>query len=375
MVAAMKTQGAILWGLGEDWSVEEMELDDPKEGEILVHLAASGLCHSDEHVRSGDIPIESFPFLGGHEGAGVVEKVGPGVTGLEVDDHVVFGFIPSCGKCHSCSTGHQNLCDLGAVILEGWQITDKTARHHARGQDVRLMCVLGTFSPYTVVNQASAIKIDKDIPLDKAALVGCGVTTGWGSAVYAAEVGPGDTVVVVGVGGIGANAVQGARLAGAKNIVAIDPLPFKREQAEGFGATHSVASAADAIPLVTELTRGAMADKAIITIGVIEGADIAPVMALIKKNGRCVVTGLGNAAHSEVSLSLFDLTLFQKQLVGSLFGSANPRSDIPKLLGLYQQGQLKLDELITKTYKLEDINQGYQDMLDGKNIRGVVLYD
>lgn len=369
----MKTKAAVLWEAGKDWSVEELELDGPKQGEVLVKLAASGLCHSDEHLRTGDMPVET-PYIGGHEGAGVVQEVGPGVTSVKEGDHVALGFIPACGRCPSCSTGHQNLCDYGALILAGKQITDGTARHHVRGQDAGIMCVLGTFSPYTVVNEASVIKIDDDIPLDKAALVGCGVTTGWGSAVYSADVQPGETVVVVGVGGIGSNAVQGARIAGARNIVAVDPVEFKREQAQTLGATHTAASMEEAFPLVQELTRGAMADKAIITIGVVQGEHIAPAMALIKKNGRTVVTGLGKATDVDVKLSLFDLTLFQKQLVGSIFGSANPRYDIPKLLSLYQSGDLKLDELITRTYQLEDINQGYADMNDGKNVRGMVVY-
>ncbi|MET0326988.1 MAG: alcohol dehydrogenase catalytic domain-containing protein, partial [Ilumatobacteraceae bacterium] len=218
----MKTKAAILWEVNTPWSVEEIELDAPKPGEVLVKIAASGMCHSDEHLTTGDLPFE-LPIIGGHEGAGVVEAVGENVSWLEVGDHVVFGFIPSCGRCPSCSTGHQNLCDLGALMGLGKQITDGGARHHAKGADLGLMCLLGTFAHHTVVNEASCIKIDKDVPLDRACLLGCGVVTGWGSSVYAAEVGPGDVVAVVGIGGIGANAIQGARLAGAKQIWAIDP--------------------------------------------------------------------------------------------------------------------------------------------------------
>ncbi len=371
----LKSKAAVLWGVGQEWKVEELELDPPQRGEVLVKLAASGLCHSDEHLVTGDLVIENFPYIGGHEGAGIVEEVGPGVTSVKKGDHIVLGFIPSCGRCPSCSTGHTNLCDLGAKILAGWQVADDTSRHHVNGQDAALMCCLGTFSPYTVVNEASVIVIDGDIPLDKAALVGCGVTTGYGSAVYAADVQPGETVVVIGCGGIGSNAIQGARIAGAQHIVAVDPVEFKRESASEFGATHTASSIEEAIPLVGELTRGAMANKAIITTGVAEGSDILFAMAIIGKNGRTVVTGLGRQTDLTVSMSLLDLTLFQKQLVGSIFGSANPRADIPRLLSLYKQGTLKLDELVTKTYKLEDINQGYVDMREGRNIRGMVLYD
>ncbi len=370
----MKTKAAILWEIGQEWSVEEVELDPPKEGEVLVKLAASGMCHSDEHLVTGDLPFE-LPIIGGHEGAGVVEQVGPGVSWLQPGDHVVFGFIPSCGRCPSCSTGHQNLCDLGMYLGGGLQIGDQTSRHHADGQDLKLMCLLGTFSERTVVNEASCIKIEPDVPLDKACLLGCGVVTGWGSAVYAAEVAPGETVAVVGVGGIGANAIQGARLAGAKRIVAIDPLEFKREKAMEFGATHTAASMEEAQPLIEELTWGQMANKVIMTMGVGSGELLGQALALTAKRGRVVVTNLHPAMEMSASISMLDLTLMEKQVVGSLFGSGNPRYDIPKLLGLYREGQLDLDGLVTKTYPLDDVNEGYDDMRAGKNIRGVLIYD
>jgi NDMA-dependent alcohol dehydrogenase len=369
----MKTKAAILWEVGKEWSVEEIELDPPKQGEVLVKLAASGMCHSDEHLVSGDLPFE-LPIIGGHEGAGVVEEAGEGVTWLKPGDHVVFGFIPSCGRCPSCSTGHQNLCDLGAALGLGMQITDGTSRHHAGGKDIGLMCLLGTFSHHTVVNEASCIKIDDDIPLDKACLLGCGVVTGWGSAVYAADVQPGETVVVVGVGGIGANAIQGAKLAGAKHIVAIDPLENKREKAMDFGATHSAESLEAALPLITDITWGTMANKVIMTMGVGNGALLAAALAVAAKRGRVVITNIHPAMETSANVSLLDLTLMEKQVVGSLFGSGNPRYDIPKLLNLWRDGQLDLDGLITKTYTLDEVNEGYQDMRDGKNIRGVMVY-
>jgi NDMA-dependent alcohol dehydrogenase len=370
----MKTQAAVLWELGAPWSVEEIELDEPKAGEVLVKLAASGMCHSDEHLVTGDLPF-ALPIIGGHEGAGVVEKVGEGVSFVEPGDHVVFGFIPSCGRCPSCSTGHQNLCDLGALMGLGTQITDGTSRHHAQGKDLGLMCLLGTFAHHTVVNEASCIKIDKDIPLDRACLMGCGVVTGWGSAVYAAETAPGDIVAVVGVGGIGANAIQGARLAGAKQIWAIDPVEGKREKAMEFGATHTAASLDEAFTAMQEKTWGRMANKTIMTMGVGSGELMAGAMGITAKRGRVVVTNIHPALEMSATMSFLDLTLMEKQVVGSLFGSANPRADIPKLLELYGDGQLDLDGLVTQTYKLDDVNQGYEDMRAGKNIRGVLVYD
>jgi NDMA-dependent alcohol dehydrogenase len=370
----MKTKAAVLWETNTPWSVEEIELDPPGPGEVLVKLAASGMCHSDEHLVTGDLPFE-LPIIGGHEGAGVVQEVGDGVSWLKEGDHVVFGFIPSCGRCPSCSTGHQNLCDLGALLAVGLQISDQTSRHHAKGADLRLMCLLGTFGHHTVVNEASCIKIDDDIPLDRACLLGCGVVTGWGSAVYAADVQPGETVVVAGIGGIGANVLQGAKLAGAKRIVAIDPLENKREKAMEFGATHTAASLEEALPLVQEITLGQMANKVVMTIGVGNGELLIHALALASKRGRVVVTNVHPASEMSASVSLLDLTLMEKQVVGSLFGSGNPRYDIPKLLGLYREGQLDLDGLVTKTYPLEGINDGYDDMRAGRNIRGVLVYD
>ena len=369
----MKSKAAILWETNKPWSVEEIELDDPKAGEVLVEMKASGMCHSDEHLMTGDLPF-ALPIIGGHEGAGIVRKVGEGVSWLAPGDHVVFGFIPSCGRCPSCSTGHQNLCDLGALMGGGRQITDGGSRHHARGQELGLMCLLGTFAHHTVVNEASCIKVDDDLPFDKVCLLGCGVVTGWGSAVYAAEVKPGDTVAVVGVGGIGANAIQGARLAGAKRIIAIDPIEFKREKAMEFGATHVFASMEEAFPQVQEMTWGHMADKVIMTPGVLYGDMMQLGTALAGKGGTIVVTGIAPITQTESSVNLFELAMWNKEIKGTIFGSLNPRADIPKLLGMYREGQLKLDELITKTYALDEINEGYRAMRDGENIRGVILH-
>jgi S-(hydroxymethyl)glutathione dehydrogenase/alcohol dehydrogenase len=379
-------RAAVLWDTHKPWEIEEITLDDPGPNEVLVELVASGLCHSDEHLVTGDMKMPQemnellgfpqYPIIGGHEGAGTVLEVGKNVQHVKPGDSVVFSFIPSCGRCPSCSTGKQNLCDLGQYLIVGRQIDGLVARHHLAkdGTDIGTMCCLGTFATHTIVNEASCVKLDDDIPVDKAALVGCGVTTGWGSAVYRANVQAGETVVVVGVGGIGINAIQGAAMAGARHIVAVDPVQFKRDQSLLFGATHTAASVEEAFALVGEITWGAMAEKAIITTSVAEGSMIASVMSLVSKGGRCVVTAVADIASTEVTLSLFELTLMQKELVGGIFGGANPRRDIPRLLRLYKEGKLKLDELITNEYKLDDVNQGYEDMRNGVNIRGLIRY-
>ena len=371
----MKTHAAVLWGVGQDWVVEELELDEPKYGEVELKLAASGMCHSDEHVRDGGVPVKSFPFIGGHEGAGVVTKAGPGVTSLKEGDHVVLGFIPACGRCPSCATGKSSICDMGAVLMDGWQISDGTARHHVRGQDARLMCLLGTFAPYTVVNEASCVKITDDVPLDKAALVGCGVTTGWGSSVYAADVQAGETVVVLGVGGVGVGAIQGAALSGARFLIAVDPSPFKQEQARLFGATHTASSIEEALPLLQDITWGRLADKVLITIGVARGDIVASAMSLVGKGGTCVHVSVGDLRQIDTKLSLFDLTAMRKTLKGSWFGNANIRKDIPDLLRLYMEGKLKLDEMITREYSLEQVNDGYEAMRKAENVRGLIRYE
>jgi NDMA-dependent alcohol dehydrogenase len=315
-----------------------------------------------------------YPIIGGHEGAGVIEEVGPNVTRVKKGDHVVCSFIPSCGRCRFCSTGQQNLCDMGATILEG-KMPDGTFRYHLGDEELGGLCMLGSFSQWGVVSEFSVVPIEPDLPLETAVLVGCGVPTGWGSAVYAAGVRPGETVVIYGIGGIGINAVQGARHAGAKNVIAVDPIAFKREKAEELGATHSAASADQAQELVTNLTWGVGADNAIVTVGVVKEDVVESAFNVIRKGGTVTVTGLGNLTEKTIHLNGAMLTLFQKRVQGTLFGSANPIYDIKKMLDLYRTGDIKLDELITKQYRLEDINAGYQDLLDGNNIRGVIIHE
>jgi S-(hydroxymethyl)glutathione dehydrogenase/alcohol dehydrogenase len=370
----MKIPAAVLWETHQPWSVEEVELDPPKQGEVLVKLAAVGLCHSDEHVVTGDLPVP-LPIVGGHEGAGVVVEVGSGVQSVSEGDHVVLSFIPSCGRCPSCVDGYQNLCDSGANMLTGLALSDGTHRIHARGQGVGQMCTLGAFAPYVVVHEDSLVTIDPGMPLDKASLLGCGVPTGWGSATHLGEVKVSDTVVVVGAGGIGMNAIQGARFAGARHVVAVDPIELKRDHADSFGATHTAASTNEALPLVAELTLGRMADVSILTAGVATGDLIAPLLFLTGKHGRAVVTAVAPLAQMEVSLNLVDLAMMQKHLVGGVLGGCNPRTEVPSLVALYHDGRLKLDELVKNTYRLDQINQGYQDMRDGRILRGLVLFD
>ena len=376
----MRTRAAVLYGAHQEWQVKDVELDAPGPGEVLIKTHAAGLCHSDEHLVTGDLATAEdgpslFPIIGGHEGSGVAIEVGEGVTDLEVGDHVAVSFVPACGRCRWCASGQQNLCDLGAGTFDPGMVTDGRCAHHGPdGEEINTMAKLGTFAEHMLLSESSVIKVGKDLPLIPVALVSCGVATGYGSAVNRAKVTAGDTVVVVGCGGIGSNAIQGAKVAGAKNIVAVDPVELKREKATGFGATHTAASMEEALELVGGLTLGLMADKVILSPGVVHGELLAPAQFLARKGGTIVVTGLAPVQQMDVQLNLFEFAMMNKEIKGTIYGSDSPRRAVPRLLSMYQAGQLKLDELVTETYSLDEVNQGYQDMRDDKNIRGVLVF-
>ncbi|MDT5332885.1 MAG: hypothetical protein QOF31_4182 [Mycobacterium sp.] len=384
----MKSQAAVLRGVGKDWEVLEIELDPPRAGEVLVKMAVAGVCHSDDHFATGDsIPSpqmvetmraaglptpEWFPLLGGHEGAGTVQETGPGVQSLRPGDRVAMSFIPACGKCRWCVSGMSYLCDVGAVLFAKEMTTDGTCRRHLGEEDLMAVTQLGTFSEYVVTAEESVIKIDDGIPFEAASLVSCGVTTGWGSATTCAGTEPGDTVVVIGIGGVGMNALQGARAVGAKYVVGVDPVAFKRDSAASFGATHTSPSAEEAIGLVRELTRGVMADRVVVTAGVVH-VDLIPLaMMLTRKGGTCVLTGVTPLNEVFVPLILPDMVNSSKQLKGALYGGMNPRASMPMLLSMYQSGALKLDELVTHRYRLDQINDAIADLREGRNIRGIL---
>jgi S-(hydroxymethyl)glutathione dehydrogenase/alcohol dehydrogenase len=370
----MKTRGALIWDFNQPWSVEEIDIGEPRSGEVKVQMEAAGLCHSEHHVVTGDIPMAAFPMLGGHEGAGVVIEISEGVDDLVVGDHVAASFIPSCGKCPSCHAGERNLCDLGMGLMAGTAVSDGTFRIQTNGRNVYPYALLGTFAPYIVVHQTSLVKIDPAIPFETAALVSCGVTTGFGSATRAAEVRPGDDVAVVGLGGVGMSAVLGAVNCGARRIFAVDPVDWKRDQALKFGATHAYSDIDSALMAIAQITVGRMARKVIVTVGRAEGADLEKYLSVTSKGGTCVVTAMGSVVETDVSLNLALLTLMQKRLQGTIFGGGNPQHDIPLLLSMYQAGRLNLDDMVSRRYSLDQINDGYRDMLEGRNIRGIIRF-
>ncbi|MBB1152149.1 NDMA-dependent alcohol dehydrogenase [Amycolatopsis dendrobii] len=369
----MKTTAALLWETPGAWDVREVDLDPPKAGEVLVQVMASGLCHSDDHFAQGDIPFHSYPACGGHEGAGIVREVGPGVTRVAPGDHIVTSFIPACGHCRMCVAGRQNLCDNGALITVGTQL-DGTFRMHADGRGVAQNACISTFSEWTVIPEVSATPIRRDVPFEVAAIVGCAVPTGWGSAVRAAGIDPGDVVIVMGAGGIGMNAVQGARYVGAEHVLAVDPVAMKRELAVKLGATEAFADMAEATERARSLTNGQGADAAIVCVGVLAADHLAQGHAAIRKGGTLVVTSAAKHDLAGIPVPLLEFTMSEKRIQGALYGMGGPAREIPLMLDLYRNGSLKLEELITRTYDLEQVNEAYADLHAGLNIRGVVSF-
>ena len=367
----MKVRAAVCSGLHEPWKTEEVEIDEPHAGEVLVTMAYSGMCHSDEHLRTGDISqdpevlqlfgVDSmFPCIGGHEGAGIVEAVGETVTSLAPGDQVAVSFVPACGRCEPCASGKQYLCDLTALTLAGPMMSDMTWRHHLDGQNVNRMAQLGTFAEKIVVNEASLVKIEPWQDLRAAALISCGISTGFGSVVDRAQLKPGEVVAVIGCGGVGSGAIQGARIGGARAVVAIDLLQSKVDRAMKIGATHGATSIMDAaFNVLPDLTFGRLIEQA---------------RSLCAKGGRVVTTAIAPYTQNDAQLNLFSFAMFNQALLGTVFGSQNPRFQIPNLLRLYEKGLLDIDSVITQEYSLDEVQQGYDDLADGLNIRGVVKF-
>jgi NDMA-dependent alcohol dehydrogenase len=380
----MRSRAAVLHDVGGPWSVEDYELDPPRACEVLVEMAAAGLCHSDDHILKGDMSAPNevlrdlglptmFPLIGGHEGSGVVIDVGDGVTDFAPGDHVIMSFIAVCGRCRWCASGMEYLCDYGNQILTPGMPTDGTFRHHTTdGRPLGHISKIGAFAEHTVVSQNSLVKVDPALPLVPGALLSCAIPTGYGSAANRAQVRGGDTVVVIGAGGIGTGAIQGARINGAAQIIAVDPVELKQKSALLFGATHTAATADEAEALVRDLTHGVMADGVIVSPSLISSDDVYAALKLTRKGGTCVLTGMTPQTTRSIKIGLQEFILWNKNLVGTVFGSCNPRADIPRFARMYDAGLLKLDEMVSKRYRLDDVNEAYDDLRNGEIIRGVI---
>ena len=351
-------------------SVEEMELDDVREDEVRVKMVASGVCHSDYSVMDGTILLET-PVVLGHEGAGIIEEVGAQVTTVKPGDHVVLAYIPQCGRCYFCTVGQPNLCET-TVMTRAGSLPNGHRPIRRDGVPLNQMTGIGTMSEYAVVHETSLVPIDADIPLDKAALVGCAVMTGVGAAINTAGVQPGASVAVFGTGGVGLNAIQGAAMAGANTVIAVDTNPLKLEFAQNFGATHTVnASDADPVIAIQEMTGGRGADYTFEAIG--NPQVMRQAYDSARRGGTVTIIGMARP-DSELVLPAPMIPRDEKKILGSYYGSTRQRVDMPRLLDLYRSGRLKLDELITETYPIDEAQQAFDDLAAGKNARGVLIF-
>jgi NDMA-dependent alcohol dehydrogenase len=373
----MQTRSAIVHSVPGKYEVVDLELEEPRQGELMVEVAAAGLCHTDDHVATGDMPVGKYPWCGGHEGSGVVVQVGPNTPGWREGDHLVFSPTgPFCGRCRWCASGYSTLCDSAANLLDGDRWDEPGSfRMTLDGQPVGQMCGVSTFSAHTTVAAEACLKVDDDLPLDVLGILGCCVGTGWGSVVNCSGARPGDTVIIMGIGGIGINAVQGAKHISAGTIIAVDPVAFKLRKAREFGATHTFASIEEAGEFARSVTGGHGADATIVTVGVTTPEHVSQAYTTIRKMGTLVLTGLGDLSAAGARIPLGDLILGQKRIQGNIYGACSPGRDIPRQIQMYRDGVLKLDELITTRYPLDDVARAYEDMHAGKNLRGLVVHN
>ncbi len=369
----MKVQAAVAHAAGEPLSIETLDLEGPKAGEVLVELRATGVCHTDEFTRSGRDPEGLFPTILGHEGAGVVVELGPGVTSLAVGDHVIPLYTPECRQCSYCVSQKTNLCQAIRATQGRGLMPDGTSRFSLGGRPVFHYMGTSTFSRFTVVPEIALARIRKDAPFDKVCYIGCGVTTGIGAVLNTAKVQPGDNVVVFGLGGIGLNVVQGARLAGADRIIGVDTNPRRRELAERFGITHFVDPAeveGDLVPHLVDLTGGG-ADYSFECIGNVQVMRQA-LECCHKGWGVSVIIGVAGAGE-EISTRPFQLVT-GRVWKGTAFGGARGRTDVPRIVDWYMDGKISIDPLITHTLPLSDINRAFDLMHAGESIRTVVTF-
>jgi S-(hydroxymethyl)glutathione dehydrogenase / alcohol dehydrogenase len=365
----MRMRAPVLTAVGEPLVVEEVELEAPREGEVLVRMAASGVCHSCLHAADGSWQGTPVPMVLGDEGAGVVEQVGPGVARLRPGDHVILSWAPTCGRCHYCVTGRPVICEDRPPHH---RMRDGTTRLRLGDTDVYHYGSVATFGPYSVVPESCAVKIRADMPLDKAALIGCSVMTGVGAVINTARVPPGASLVVVGCGGIGLNAVQGGRLVNAEPLIAVDVADTKLDYARRLGATHTVNAAREDMPEAVRRLTGRGADFAVIAVG--DARAVRQGWDSLARGGTCVVVGLP-PTDQVIQIEPFSLVGPERRLVGSSYGSASVFDDFPRLVNLYLAGKLKIDELISRRYTIDQTNEAFRALAGGELARGILVFD
>jgi S-(hydroxymethyl)glutathione dehydrogenase/alcohol dehydrogenase len=366
----MQIKAAILWEQGAPLSVETADLDAPGPGEVLVEVRAAGVCHSDLHPARGDWPMRT-PVVLGHEGAGIVRAVGAGVTRLHEGDHVVFCWAPACGRCAPCADGRPVLCDRLEKTTYRNRLPSGDTRLRAREKAVQPFLSTACFADHAVVAEEGAIAVPPDVAFESLAALGCAVVTGVGAVLNAARVPEGATVAVIGAGGVGLNVVQGAAIAKAARIIAVDRQPAPLGLAETFGATDRVQSADTASAAVRELTSGRGADYVFDTVGT--PATVADALSCAKKGGTVVLTGLSRV-DAQAPIPLFQFVMQEKRLVGSVYGSGQPLRDIPHLVELSRQGRLKLRELAARIYSLDQVNDALAALASSEGARGIISW-
>jgi S-(hydroxymethyl)glutathione dehydrogenase/alcohol dehydrogenase len=367
---SLRCKAVVAREIGAPPVVEQIDIEGPRHGEVTIRLAACGVCHSDLSATNGTIAYP-LPLVLGHEGAGTVTAVGEGVSRFAVGDSVVSSFVSMCGRCHYCQTGRPHLCVQSLQAL--YTLPDGSVRtRDSTGAALNVFCGCGVMSEFATLHGDNLVKIDKQMPLDRAALIGCGVMTGVGAAVNTARVEAGSTAVVFGCGGVGLNAIQGCAIAGAGTIVAVDTRDSQLELARKFGATHAfnVTGQDNAGKSLYKLTGGG-ADYAFDCVGSGKISELA--WGVLRRGGTAVIVGIAGAKE-QITLNAQQVAISEKILTGSYYGSARPSQDFPRLIGLYRSGRLKLDELITRTYSIEEAPQAFADLGEGREGRGVILF-
>lgn len=369
----MQTTAAVMRAHNAPLSIETIQLDDPRPGEVLIRMTAAGICGSDRHVLEGHFP-GTPPCVGGHEGAGVVEKVGDGVQGISVGDHVVHLFVGPCGECLNCRNGRKTYCTLGWTT-DG-ALPDGTFRmRDAAGANVGTLLGLGSFSRHTVSPARNVAVVPDGVDPLCAALVSCGVSTGVGAAVNVARTQLGDDVAVIGVGGVGAAAIMGAVAAGAARVIAVDVFDSKESSARAFGATHFVNAARDdAVEKIREATGGKGAERVLLTVDNVRAEQYALAIDAVAHGGAIVQVGAHDHAITHLPISPTQFTYKQATFTGTVYGGMDPARDVARWIALFEAGRLPLEKLITRTYSLDEINDAFADLAAGRNIRGVVTF-
>jgi NDMA-dependent alcohol dehydrogenase len=366
----MKIKAAVFHEVGVPFQIEELDLAEPRQGEVLVKVAAASVCHSDWHLMTGATK-HPLPVVPGHEGAGVVQDVGQGVTALKPGDHVALNWAPNCGHCFYCLRDRPSLCSTYVGPLWAGTMMDGTTRFSKEGEPVYHFSALGCFADYVVVPHECCVAIDKVVPLEIAALVGCAVTTGVGAVLNTAVVQPGSSVVVFGAGGVGLNIIMGAKLAGASRIIAIDTNEAKGDLAKSFGATNVIMNRPDTNDFIRNLTEGRGADYVFEAVGLTSLQEQC--LDAVRPGGLVIYVGM-SPMGSSTNLPGAIIARQEKTVTGSYYGSANTARDFPKYIDLYRQGLLDLERLISKRYRLEQINEAYADMLQGETARGIIVF-